>query len=81
MYEEIAESIHSRALCVASPRKNEVEKEILKASDIKCFIEEVLEQKQVVMMPREAPTKEFPLSEELQRQPMQPGFKLPRLSM
>jgi len=67
MYEETAESTHSRALCVPSPRKNELDKEMLKASDVKRLIEEVLEQRQVTMIPREAPTRGFPLSEELQR--------------
>ena len=43
MYEEIAKSTHSRALCVPSPRKNKSEKETLKASDVKRLIEEVLE--------------------------------------
>lgn len=81
MYKEKAKSTHSRALCVPSPCKNETEKEAFKASDIKRLIEEVLEQKQVVMMLREIPTKGFPLSEELQRQPVQPGFKLPQLSV
>ena len=33
------------------------------------------------MMPKEKPPKGFPLSEELQRQPVQPGFKLPQLSI
>ena len=77
MYKETAESTHSRALCVPSPRKNELDKETLKSSDVKRLIEEVLEQRQVTMMPRKEPTKGFPLSEELQRQPVQPGFKLP----
>ena len=67
MYKEIAKSTHSRALCVPSPRKNESDKETLKASDVKRLIEEVLEQRQVIMMPKEAPTKGFPLLEELQR--------------
>ena len=65
MYEETAKSTHSRALCVSSPRKNELEKETLKASDIKCLIEEVLEQRQVTITPKEVPTKGFPLSKEL----------------
>ena len=73
MYEEIAKNTHSRALCIQFPLKNEAEKETLKASDIKCLIKEVLEQKQVVMTPREAPTRGFPLSEKLQRQLVQPG--------
>lgn len=77
MYEEMEESTHWRALCVPPSYKNKVEKEMLKASNIKRLIEEVLEQKQVVMMPRETPTKGFPLSKELQRQPVQLGFKLP----
>jgi len=67
MYEETAESTHSRALCIPSPRKNESEKEMLKAFDVKRLIEEVLEQRQVVMMPKETPTKGFHLSKELQR--------------
>ena len=40
---------------------------MLKASDVKRLIEEVLEQRQVVMTPKEAPMKGFPLLEELQR--------------
>ena len=39
----------------------------------------MLEQRQVVMTLREVPTKGFPLSEELQRQLVQPRFKLPQL--
>ena len=81
MYEETADSTHSRALCVPSPRKNESEKEILRASDVKCLIEEALEQRQNAATPKEIPTKGFPLSEELQRQPVQPGFKLPQLAV
>ena len=81
MYEETAESMHSQVLCVPSPCKNESEKEMLKASDVKRLIEEVLEQRQVVMISKEAPTKGFPLSEELQRQPVQPGFKVPQLTV
>jgi len=45
MYEEIVENMHSLALCVPSPGKNELEKETLKASNVKRLIEEVLEQK------------------------------------
>jgi len=67
---------HSRAFYIPSPCKNETDKETLKASDIKYLIEEVLEQKQVMMVLREVPTKGFPLSEKLQRQLVQPGFKL-----
>jgi len=67
MYKEIAESTHSRALYFPSPRKNELEKETLKASEVKRLIAEVLKQRQVAMTPKEAPTKGFPLSEELQR--------------
>ena len=33
------------------------------------------------MMPKEAPIKGFPLSEELHRQPIQLGFKLPQLAV
>jgi len=65
MYEETADSTHSRALCVPSPRKNESEKEILRASDVKRLIEEALEQRQNGVTPKEIPTKGFPLSEEL----------------
>ena len=54
---------------------------MLKVSDVKRLIEEALEQRQIVMMPKEIPTKGFPLSEELQRQPVQPGFKLPQLAV
>ena len=43
IYEETAESTHSRALYIPSPRKNESEKETLKASDIKRLKKEVLE--------------------------------------
>ena len=68
-------------MCVPSPRRNESEKETLKASDVKCLINEVLEQRKVVITSREAPTKGFPLSEELQRQPVQPGFKLSQLTV
>ena len=52
---------------------------MLKAFDIKRLIEEVLEHKKVVMTPREAPTKGFPLSKELQRKQVQPEFKLSQL--
>ena len=81
MYEEAAESTHSQVLCVPSPRKNKSDKETLKASDVKRLIEEVLEQRQIVMTSKEIPTKGFPLSQELQRQPVQPGFKLPQLAV
>ena len=77
MYEEIIESTHSRALYVQPPCRNEVEQEILKASNSKHLIEEVLEKKQVMMVLKETPTKGFPLFEECQRQPVQLGFKLP----
>ena len=79
MYEETIENTHSRAFCIQSLCKNEAEKEMLKAFDIKRLIKEVMEQKQVVMTPREMPTKGFLLSEELQRQVVQPGFKLSQL--
>lgn len=79
MYEEMAESTHLRALCIPPPGKNEAGKEMLKSSDVKRLIKEVMEQKQIIAMPMETPMKGFPLSEELQRQPMQPGFKLPQL--
>ena len=59
IYEEIVENTHSRALYVPSPCKNEAKKETLKRFNIKRLIEEVLEQKQLMMVPNKAPVKGF----------------------
>ena len=81
MYEEIVENTPLRALYVSPPFRNKAEQETLKTFDIKRLIEQVLEQKQVMMVPKEIPTKEFPPFEECQRQPVQPVFKFPQLSI
>ena len=67
MYKETAENTYSRVPCDPSLCQNEIEHETLNASDVKRLIEEVLEQKQVMMVPKVTPPKGFPLSEELQR--------------
>ena len=81
MYKETAENTYSRVPYDPSLCQNEIEHETLSTSDVKRLIEEVLEQKQVIMVPKVTPPKGFPLSEELQRQLGQPGFELPQLSV
>ena len=73
----MTESTPSRALYIPLSRRN-LDQDTLKTSYV---IEEVLEQKQVVTTPKETPTKEFPLSNELLQQPVQVNFKLPQLSV
>lgn len=79
MYEGTVESTHFRALCLPPPQKENTGDGMLDATSIKRRIEEVLDQKWVITMPRETLTKGFPLSDELQRQLVHPGFKLPQL--
>ena len=77
MYEEIVESTMFGALYIPPSLKEYTQQELLKAKYVKRIVKEVLEQKQVMTILKEALSKGFPLSNELLWQSVQPRFKLP----
>ena len=65
MYKETVENTYSRVLYDPSLCQNEAEQETLRVFDIKRLIEVVLEQKQVMMVPKVTPPKGFCNTQEI----------------